>query len=32
VGTAEATRIDADFTGTDCQLATFSGRIVLTKQ
>ena len=25
VGTAEATRIEADFTGTDCQLATFSG-------
>ena len=32
VGTAEATRIEADFTGTDCQLATFSGRMVLTKQ
>jgi len=31
VGTAEATRIEADFTGTDCQLATFSGRVVLTK-
>jgi hypothetical protein len=31
VGTAEATRIDADFTGTDCQQATFTGRIVLTK-
>jgi hypothetical protein len=32
VGTAEATRIDADFTGTDCQQATFTGRVVLTKQ
>ena len=32
VRTAEAIRIEADFTGTDCQLATFSGRIVLTKQ
>jgi hypothetical protein len=32
VGTAEATRIEADFTGTDCQLATFTGRVVLTKQ
>jgi hypothetical protein len=32
VGMAEATLIDADFTGTDCQLATFSGRMVLTKQ
>jgi hypothetical protein len=31
VGTAEATRIEADFTGTDCQLATFVGRLVLTK-
>ena len=31
VGTAEATRIEADFTGTDCQLATFIGRVVLTK-
>ena len=31
VGTAEATRIEADFTGTDCQQATFSGRVVLTK-
>jgi hypothetical protein len=31
VGTAEATRIDADFTGTDCQQATFAGRVVLTK-
>jgi len=31
VGTADATRIEADFTGTDCQLATFTGRVVLTK-
>jgi len=31
VGTAQATRIEADFTGTDCQLATFTGRVVLTK-
>jgi hypothetical protein len=31
VGTAEAARIEADFTGTDCQLATFTGRLVLTK-
>jgi hypothetical protein len=31
VGTAEATRIEADFTGTDCQQATFIGRVVLTK-
>ena len=30
VGDAQATRIEADFTGTDCPL-TFSGRIVLTK-
>ena len=32
VGIAEATRIEADFTGTDCQQATFVGRVVLTKQ
>lgn len=32
VGMAEATRIEADFTGTDCQQATFIGRVVLTKQ
>ena len=32
VGTAQATRIEADFTGTDCQAATFTGRVVLTKQ
>jgi hypothetical protein len=25
VGTAEAIRIEADFTGTDCQLAMFTG-------
>lgn len=31
VGNAEATRIEADFTGTDCQQATFAGRVVLTK-
>jgi hypothetical protein len=31
VGTADSTRIEADFTGTDCQHATFSGRVVLTK-
>jgi len=30
-GTAEATRIDADFTGVDCP-ATFTGRVLLTKQ
>lgn len=31
VGTAQATRIEADFTGTDCQQATFTGRLVLVK-
>jgi hypothetical protein len=31
VGEAQATRIEADFTGTDCAAATFSGRMVLTK-
>ena len=31
VGTAEATRIEANFTGTDCQQTTFIGRVVLTK-
>jgi hypothetical protein len=31
VGTAQATRIDADFTGTDCNQATFTGQMVLTK-
>jgi len=30
VGDAQATRIEADFTGTDCP-STFSGRVVLTK-
>jgi hypothetical protein len=29
-GTAEATRIDADFRGVDCS-TTFTGRVVLTK-
>src|SRR5262245_5296716 len=29
-GTAEATRIDADFTGIDCSV-TFTGRVLLTK-
>jgi hypothetical protein len=32
VGTASVSRIEADFTGTDCQQATFAGRIVLAKQ
>jgi len=31
-GTAQATRIEADFTGVDCQLMTFTGSVVLTKQ
>ncbi len=31
-GTADATTIDADFKGADCNLATFSGRVRLTKQ
>ena len=31
-GTANATRIEASFTGTDCELATFSGTVVLTKE
>jgi hypothetical protein len=30
VGDAQATRIEADFTGTDCP-STFSGQMVLTK-
>lgn len=30
-GTAEATRIEADFIGVDCNI-TFNGRVVLTKQ
>lgn len=32
VGTAQTTRIEADFTGTDCNAATFSGQLVLTKE
>jgi hypothetical protein len=32
IGTAQATRIEADLTGTDCALATFTGRVVLTKE
>ena len=32
LGMAEAARIEANFTGTDCQQATFIGRVVLTKQ
>ena len=31
-GTAQATRIEANLTGTDCQQATFVGQVVLTKQ
>jgi hypothetical protein len=31
-GTADTTRIDADFKGADCNLVTFSGSVVLTKQ
>lgn len=31
VGTAQATRIEATFTGTDCQQATFTGNVVLTR-
>jgi hypothetical protein len=31
VGTAQATRIEADFTGTDCNQTTFTGSVVLTK-
>jgi hypothetical protein len=31
VGQAQATRIEADFTGTDCGAATFVGAIVLTR-
>jgi hypothetical protein len=31
VGQAQANQIEADFTGTDCQAATFVGRIILTK-
>ena len=32
VGTAQATRIEANFTGTDCLQATFTGSVVLTKE
>jgi hypothetical protein len=32
VGTAQATRIEADFTGTDCDAAVFAGQLVLTKE
>ena len=32
VGTAQATRIDATFSGPDCQQATFTGMVVLTKE
>ena len=32
VGTAETTRIDADFTGVDCDHVTFTGRVILTEQ
>jgi hypothetical protein len=31
IGTAQATRIEADFNGSDCQFATFSGTVVLTR-
>ena len=31
-GTADATRIEADFSGVDCNSVVFSGRVVLTKQ
>ena len=31
-GTAAAARIDADFTGVDCDHVTFTGRVTLTKQ
>jgi hypothetical protein len=31
VGTANASRIEADFTGVDCNQATFTGSVVLTK-
>jgi len=32
VGTAQAARIEADFTGTDCNQTTFTGSVVLMKQ
>ena len=31
VGTANASRIEADFTGVDCNQATFTGTVALTK-
>ena len=31
LGEAQLTRIEADFTGTDCAAATFAGRLSLTK-
>jgi hypothetical protein len=31
-GAADATTIDADFNGADCNLVTFTGRVRLTKQ
>jgi hypothetical protein len=31
-GTADATRIDADFRGADCNLVTFTGHVTLTKR
>ena len=31
-GTADTTHIDADFKGADCNLATFTGSVTLTKQ
>jgi len=31
VGMAQATRIEVDFTGTDCQASTFRGTLILTK-
>lgn len=31
-GTADASGIDADFTGVDCNLSTFAGRLTLTKR
>lgn len=31
VGEAQSRTIEANFTGTDCQAATFAGRVVLTK-
>lgn len=31
-GTAQSTRIEADFSGTDCEQSTFRGTVVLTKE